>query len=87
MRPEGHAFNLDKLFGYRIYKSQESFDAAIKKLYENRVAPAIARGLSAAIYTEVSDVEDEVNGLLSYDREVLKVTPEIMKKANEKIKL
>lgn len=87
MRPEGHAFNLDKLFGYRIYKSREAFDNAVKKLYEKRLAPAVARGLSAAIYTEVSDVEDEVNGLLSYDREVLKVTPEVMKSANEKIKL
>lgn len=87
MRPAGHAFNLDKLFGYRIYKSQESFDKAIKNLYEKRLSAAIKRGLSAAIYTEVSDVEDEVNGLLSYDREVLKVTPEIMKAANEKIKL
>lgn len=87
MRPEGHAFNLDKLFGYRIYKSQEKFDAAIKHLFEERVAPAVKKGLSASIYTEVSDVEDEVNGLLSYDREVLKVSPEIMKAANEKIKL
>lgn len=87
MRPEGHAFNTDKIFGYRIYKSQEKFDNAIKHLFEGRIAPLIKKGLSAAIYTEVSDVEDEVNGLLSYDREVLKVTPEIMKEANKKITL
>ena len=45
------------------------------------------KGLSAIIYTEVSDVEDELNGLLTYDREVIKVSPEMMKAANEKLKL
>ena len=45
------------------------------------------KGLSATIYTEVSDVEDELNGLLTYDREVIKVSPEMMKAANEKLKL
>ena len=44
------------------------------------------KGLSAIIYTEVSDVEDECNGLLTYDREVVKVTPAVMKAANEKLK-
>jgi hypothetical protein len=45
------------------------------------------KGLSATIYTEVSDVEDELNGLLTYDREVIKVSPEMMKAANAKLKL
>ncbi len=44
------------------------------------------KGLSAIIYTEVSDVEDKLNGLLAYDCEVIKVSPEMMKAANEKLK-
>ena len=46
----------------------------------------VNKGLSAIIYTEVSDVEDECNGLLTYDREVIKITPEVMKEANAKLK-
>ena len=86
MKPEGHSYNADKFFGYRKYYSQQKFDKAISKLYEKRIQPQLAKGLSAIIYTEVSDVEDECNGLLSYDREVLKITPEVMRKANEKLK-
>ena len=38
----------------------------------------MSQGLCAAIYTQVSDVEDEINGLLTYDRKVCKLKPEIM---------
>ena len=41
-------------------------------LYRSHILPAISRGLCAAIYTQVSDVEEEINGLLTYDRQVLK---------------
>lgn len=88
MQAKGHTFNKNKFFGYRKYYSQEKFDSAIKNLYENRIYKCMKnKGLSAVIYTEVSDVEDECNGLLSYDRAVLKVSPEVMKSANEKLKL
>ena len=40
----------------------------------------MAQGLAAAVYTQVSDVEEEVNGLLTYDRKVAKIAPEIMQK-------
>ena len=80
--------NKEKFFGYRKYYAQEKFDAAIKHLYEDRIYKCMKeKGLSAIIYTEVSDVEDELNGLLTYDREVIKVSPEMMKAANEKLKL
>ena len=45
------------------------------------------KGLSATVYTEVSDVEDECNGLLTYDRRVVKIDKDLMKKYNENIKL
>ena len=41
--------------------------------------PAKAQGLSAAVYTQLSDVEDELNGLLTYDRKVVKMAPEVMR--------
>ena len=88
MRFRGHTYNKEKFFGYRKYYAQEKFDAAIKHLYEDRIYKCMKeKGLSAIIYTEVSDVEDELNGLLTYDREVVKVSPEMMKAANEKLKL
>ncbi len=87
LRIPGHAFNMDKLFGYRVYKNLESFGNALEKLYKNRVLKAIDRGLCATVYTEVSDVEDEVNGLLSYDRRVVKIDIERMKEINSHIKL
>jgi hypothetical protein len=44
----------------------------------DEVLPGVKDGLCAAIYTQVSDVEDEINGLVSYDRKVEKLTPETM---------
>ena len=42
------------------------------------VLPCIGKGLCAAIYTQVSDVEDEINGIVTYDRKVCKLRPEVM---------
>lgn len=70
---EGHAFNLDKTYGYRQYTDRESFEQGLHALYRNEILPAIGQGLCATVYTQVSDVEDETNGLLTYDRRVLKV--------------
>jgi beta-galactosidase/beta-glucuronidase len=74
-KPEGHVFNTEKTFGYRKYTDADQFAAAVEELYYEQVIPAVKTGLCAAIYTQVSDVEDETNGLLSYDRKVEKLTP------------
>ena len=74
-KPEGHVFNTEKTFGYRKYTDADQFAAAVEELYYEQVLPAVKTGLCAAIYTQVSDVEDETNGLLSYDRKVEKLTP------------
>ncbi len=88
MSIDGHRFNTDKTFGYRIYKSKEALQNALEVLYSKRIQPLIhKKGLSALVYTEVSDVEDETNGLLTYDREIVKVDIDFMKKINENIKL
>ena len=75
-KPEGHVFNEDQTCGYGKFKDRESFVKAFCELYENEVLPLVKDGLSAAVYTQVSDVEDETNGLFSFDRYVLKVRPE-----------
>lgn len=84
-KPEGHAYNLDKTYGYRFFTEREKFEDALIELYENEIIPAAEKGLSGAIYTQISDVEDETNGLLSYDRKIVKVSPERMKKIAGKL--
>ena len=83
---EGHAFNLDKTYGYRYFKERSDFEDALVALYENEIIPHIEMGLSAAVLTQVSDVEDETNGLLTYDREILKVDPRRMKKLAKRMR-
>ena len=78
-KPEGHVFNPVNTYGYRFFKEQADFENALIALYENEIIPAVAKGLCGAVYTQVSDVEDETNGLLSYDRKVLKADPARMK--------
>ncbi|MBQ7337027.1 MAG: glycoside hydrolase family 2 [Clostridia bacterium] len=70
---KGHVFNLDKAYGYRTFRTSEDLTEALYRLYADEVIPMIERGLCAAVLTQVSDVEDEINGLLTYDRQVLKV--------------
>ena len=86
-KPEGHAFNLTKTYGYKFFSKQEDFENSLVKLYEDEIIPAVPMGLCAAVYTQVSDVEDETNGLLSYDRRVRKVDAARMKKIAEKLKI
>jgi len=71
---EGHAFNLDKTYGYRTCKTPKELEDALDTLYRSEIIPAIENGLCAAILTQVSDVEDETNGLVTYDRRVVKVS-------------
>ncbi len=84
---EGHVFNKSKSFGYRKFKDTLSLEKAYHKLYEKKIIPLISKGLSAAVYTQLSDVEDEINGLYTYDRKVLKLDKEKLRELNSKIKL
>ncbi len=76
---EGHLFNTKKAFGYKKITSLDDLAAAYRKLYEDEIIPAKAQGLSASVYTQVSDVEDEINGIVTYDRKVVKFQPEFMR--------
>ena len=64
-----------QIYGYRIYLTPEDFNRAYQKLYEDEISKLIKKGLSAAVYTQLSDIEDEVNGLFTYDRKICKVDP------------
>jgi len=87
IKTDGHVFSPNKSFGYRIYKSPEKFEEAFKKLYEKRIIPNIEKGLSATVYTQVSDVEEEINGLVTYDRKVIKLPVDTVKALNEQLKI
>ena len=71
-----HSFNLKKTYGYRTYETREAFVRALRGVYLQEVLPLIPKGLCGAIYTQVSDVEDETNGLLTFDRREQKLRPE-----------
>jgi len=73
----GHVWHPGKTFGYKVFKSDDSWQAGFEALYREQIAPMIDQGLAAAIYTQLTDVEDEVNGLITYDREVCKLPEDI----------
>jgi len=83
---KGHT-SADREFGYRVYHKPEEWLDAFCRLYEKEVIPHMQRrGLSAAVYTQVSDVEDEINGLLTYDRKVCKADGERFRKVNNALR-
>ncbi len=81
----GHVWNKEKSFGYMMYNSKASLTAAYKKLYEKQIIPNIEKGLSAAVYTQVSDVEFEVNGMMTYDRAIVKLDEDTVRNINKKM--
>ena len=85
-RVDGHIANENVAYGYGSCKSREDFVKAIRKLYEEQIIPLKDKGLCATVYTQVSDVEDEINGLVTYDRAIMKITPDEFSDISEKLK-
>ncbi len=79
---DGHYAKNKKAFGYKFMKSSEVLEVGLKRLFERDIIGNIEKGLSASIYTQLSDVEDEINGLLTYDRKAEKVSKEKMQEIN-----
>jgi hypothetical protein len=79
---ESHTW-LDKgNWGYRTYETAEALtEAYLSKLQMLR--PMIDRGLAAAVYTQITDVEIEINGLLTYDRAIIKIDPDTVAGASK----
>ncbi len=80
---EGHIFKEGHNYGYGTCRDGAEFMARLEGLYRNEVLPAVKAGLCALVYTQLSDVEDETNGLYTYDRAVLKADKEKMKRIAE----
>ena len=78
----GHVWDEDKKFGYRFYGTPEALTEAYLALLENELKPLIPQGLAAAIYTQTTDVEIEINGYLTYDRKVEKMNAEKIRKSH-----
>lgn len=73
-------------FGYKRFDDSDHLAAAFVRLHEEEIIPAIPRGLAAIVYTQLSDVEDESNGLLSYDRRIVKVPVEVVRSVTERLR-
>ena len=84
LRIPGHTFN-DKEYGYRSFRTRARLKRAYRRLMLRQIEPAVARGLAAAVYTQLSDVEDEDNGLLTYDRAVLKIDAGTVRELNARL--
>lgn len=72
---KGHRYG-DDTFQYKGFNSEKELTDAVIEMYRRDIIPAKKLGLSAAIYTQLSDVEDELNGLITYDRKVIKMDKE-----------
>ena len=83
-RVANHTWN-EVDFGYKRLASQEELIQSYRHLYESEVLPAREQGLSAAVYTQLTDVEDELNGLLTYDRKVVKIPEEDLREINARV--
>ena len=72
-----------RTYGYGTAKSRAELTGRYRKLQLETVLPQLRNGLSALVYTQVSDVEDEVNGLFTYDRQAIKPDPAAVRAVNE----
>ncbi len=74
----GHSFNLDREYGYKKFKSAADLTKGLRDMYYDDIVPAIRNGLNVAVLTQVSDVEDETNGIATYDRQIVKTETDTM---------
>ncbi|MBQ7840660.1 MAG: glycoside hydrolase family 2 [Lachnospiraceae bacterium] len=76
----------DKVYGYKKFNSTGALTAGYAELMEKIVVPAVKKGIGATVYTQVSDIEEETNGIYTYDRAVCKLDPEVVRKWNQVMK-
>jgi beta-galactosidase/beta-glucuronidase len=81
---EGHTWLDKNNWGYRTFQNADTLFTTYSG-YLNQIVPFIKRGLSAAIYTQTTDVEIECNGLMTYDRKVIKIPETRLKAASQKM--
>ena len=81
----GHLWDENKKFGYRFYETLEELTEAYLSLLEKELKPLISQGLAAAVYTQTTDVEIEINGYLTYDRKVEKMNAEKLRQVHAEL--
>ena len=81
----GHMYSADANYGYGTCKSKDELISKIMKRYEKALLPNIKIGACGAVYTQLSDVEDEINGLYTYDRKICKVDKRLMQELSSMI--
>ncbi len=81
---EGHTWQEKDNWGYQSFENEEELFEKYKE-FINRIKPMIPKGLSAAIYTQTTDVEVETNGLMTYDRKVIKFSEEKLKALHQEL--
>jgi hypothetical protein len=81
---DNHTWTDRSNWGYQSFRNKEELFSRYNQLID-RLIPLIPKGLSAAVYTQTTDVESEVNGLMSYDRKVYKFNVEEIRKLNKKL--
>lgn len=79
---EGHTWQAKDNWGYRSFTTREALTDAYVDLQKNLLPLIGTPGCSAAVYTQTTDVEIEVNGLMTYDREITKMEPHRVRNAN-----
>lgn len=80
MAVKEHMYSRYASYGYGTCENEEALTEQIAYMYENMILPFIKDGVCGCIYTQLSDVEDEINGLYTYDRRVCKVNKDKMRK-------
>lgn len=81
---EGHTWQQKDNWGYQSFSSAGELKARYSGMIKD-LAEYISRGLAAAIYTQTTDVEIETNGLMTYDRQIIKIPVEELKNMHEKL--
>ena len=84
-RVAGHAWSSEE-FGYRSYADADGFALGFLRLQHAQVGPAVEQGLAGFVYTQLTDVETETNGLLTYDRRVLKLDADAVRTSNRRLR-
>lgn len=75
----------EKEFGYKAYKSKEELTANYRRLWNEEIYPNLEKGLCSAIYTQTSDIEEEINGIMTYDRDEVKFIEKELQDLNQKL--
>ena len=74
------------VYGYKKFKSRQALTDGFSRLMKDTIVPSAKKGYSATVYTQLSDIEEETNGLITYDRKKIKMNASVVQKWNEILK-